>query len=146
MGNVLRQKNEATKLKEKQHLRILHFNWSFEGSFNVSDVFDDESSWEGFEPHPNLKELRLFGYLGSRLTSWLQHATTLQKFQISDCVNLTAIPEWIQNCKSLQLLEILGCLSLASLPEGMRSLTRVFADSNSYGLSHRIAKMQERHR
>jgi hypothetical protein len=67
---VRQLENEAAKLKEKQHLRVLHFNWSFGGSFNVSDVFDDESSWEGFQPHPNLKELRLFGYLGSRLTSW----------------------------------------------------------------------------
>jgi hypothetical protein len=69
-GKCAASENEATKLKEKQHLRVLHFNWIFGGSFNVSDVFYDESSWEGFQSHPNLKELRLFGYLGSRLTSW----------------------------------------------------------------------------
>jgi Leucine-rich repeat (LRR) protein len=57
------------------------------------------------------------------LPSRLEHATTLQKLEISDCENFTAIPEWIHNCKSLQMLEISHCLSLASLPEGMGRLT-----------------------
>jgi hypothetical protein len=46
---------ESAKLKEKQHLRVLHLKWRFEETFNAPDVFDDESSLEGFQLHPNLK-------------------------------------------------------------------------------------------
>jgi len=36
---------------------------------------------------------------------------------------LTAVPDWIHNCKSLQVSEISQCSNLTSLPEGMGRLT-----------------------
>jgi Leucine-rich repeat (LRR) protein len=86
------------------------------------ELADDEGvmQWEGL---PSLLSL-CFSRLPKLmfLPSRLQHATTLQKLEVSHCLSLKAIPTWIHNCKSLQVLEIRRCLSLPSLPEEMRRL------------------------
>uniref|UniRef100_A0A2N9F1P7 Disease resistance R13L4/SHOC-2-like LRR domain-containing protein n=1 Tax=Fagus sylvatica TaxID=28930 RepID=A0A2N9F1P7_FAGSY len=47
----------------------------------------------------------------------------LTSFDISDCPNLTSLPEGIGNLTSLQGLEISNCPNLTSLPEGIGNLT-----------------------
>jgi Leucine-rich repeat (LRR) protein len=65
---------------------------------------EDEMQWQGLKSLLSLEFSRLPKLVS--LPLGLQHGTTLQKLRISDCENLTAIPEWIRNCTSLQVLEI----------------------------------------
>jgi hypothetical protein len=81
---------------------------------------EDGMQWQGLKSLISLEFTHL-----SKLVSLprLQHLTTLQRLEISNCENLTAIPQGIHNCTSLQVLEIGGCSSLTALPEGMGRLT-----------------------
>ena len=82
---------------------------------------DDSMQWQG------LKSLSSLCFTGlpklMSLPNGLQHITTLQKLQIRDCPNLTALPEWIGNLKSLQELNISKWPNLISLPQEICYLT-----------------------
>jgi len=79
-------------LKEKQHLYALSLNWSTEGDVNDWDVVEDETSFEGFQPHPNLKVLDLYCYPGLRLPSWVSSLTNLIKFELTLCKKCQYLP------------------------------------------------------
>uniref|UniRef100_A0A2N9HSA1 Disease resistance R13L4/SHOC-2-like LRR domain-containing protein n=1 Tax=Fagus sylvatica TaxID=28930 RepID=A0A2N9HSA1_FAGSY len=53
----------------------------------------------------------------------LKNLASLQRLHISDCPNLTSLPEGIGNLTSLQSLDISDCPNLTSLPEGIGNLT-----------------------
>ncbi|XP_062175758.1 putative disease resistance protein RGA4 [Alnus glutinosa] len=90
-----------------QHLAALQYlNLDDCPELELANV-EDEMQWQGLKSLLFLKFSRLPKLVS--LPLGLQHATTLQRLQISDCENLTAIPEWIHNCTSLQVLEIDGC-------------------------------------
>jgi len=91
-GKDVASECKAANLKEKQHLHALHLQWSTKGSVNVSDVVEDEMSFEGLQPHPNLKQLRLFRCPGSRLPSWLSLLTNLVRFELFRCRNRQFLP------------------------------------------------------
>ncbi|PIA50537.1 hypothetical protein AQUCO_01200006v1 [Aquilegia coerulea] len=55
----------------------------------------------------------------------VQYLTTLQTLSISDCENLTALPEGLGNLKSLHKLKIWLCPMLESLPDGIQHLTEL---------------------
>ncbi|XP_075674038.1 putative disease resistance protein RGA4 [Castanea sativa] len=57
------------------------------------------------------------------LPAYLQHVTTLQKLEVSECHSFLTLPEWIGNLTSLRKIVIESCPNLTSLPEGMRHLT-----------------------
>jgi Leucine-rich repeat (LRR) protein len=83
---------EAANLKGKQHLQALHLRWSTEGDANDSDVDDERSFLEGFQPHSNLKRLFLRSYRGSSLPSWLLSLTNLVTFKLSWCKKCQYLP------------------------------------------------------
>ena len=91
-GKDVATEHKAANLKEKKHLHALDLCWSTQGDVNDSDVVDDELSLEGFQPHPNMKELWLRGYLGSRLPSWLFSLTNLVRFQLWRCKKCQYLP------------------------------------------------------
>jgi Leucine-rich repeat (LRR) protein len=95
---------KAAYLKEKQHLHALYLWWSDEGSVNVSDV-EDEMSLEGFQPHPNLKQLRLRCYPGSRHPSWLSSLTSLVRFRLESCRKCQYLPP-LSQLPSLKYLDL----------------------------------------
>jgi len=103
-----------------QHLTLRNLNLMFCRELEVANN-EDGVKWQGLTSLLSLRFLGLPKLVS--LPSWLQHATTLQKLEISSCRSFTAIPEWIHSCKSLQVLEIRKCSSLTSLPEGMHRLT-----------------------
>ena len=53
----------------------------------------------------------------------LQHVTTLETLQISNCENLKTLPRWIGNLISLKEFAIHNCPNLKSLPDEMRDLS-----------------------
>ena len=53
----------------------------------------------------------------------LQHVTTLETLQISNCENLKTLPRWIGNLISLKEFTIYDCPNLKSLPDEMRDLS-----------------------
>uniref|UniRef100_A0A2N9G0U6 Uncharacterized protein n=1 Tax=Fagus sylvatica TaxID=28930 RepID=A0A2N9G0U6_FAGSY len=57
------------------------------------------------------------------LPEGIGNLTSLQSLDISDCPNLTSLPEGIGNLTSLQSLDISNCPNLTSLPEGIGNLT-----------------------
>jgi Leucine-rich repeat (LRR) protein len=83
---------EAANLKDKQHLHALGLYWSTKGDVNDWDVVEDEMSLEGFQPHPNLKDLDFYYYPGSRLPSWASSLTNLIRFQLWGCKKCQYLP------------------------------------------------------
>ncbi|KAJ0987324.1 hypothetical protein J5N97_005680 [Dioscorea zingiberensis] len=77
-------------LKEKCHLKGLHLFWS--GSFSSSQVV--EEVLESLQPHPNLKNLYIVKYTGSRAPSWLMTYSmqNLEKIVLHSCLNWTHLP------------------------------------------------------
>jgi hypothetical protein len=87
-GKDVASEHKVANLKEKKHLHALDLCSSTKGNVNDSDVVDDELSLEGFQPHPNMKELWLRGYLDSRLPSWLSHSQILLDFNYGGVRNV----------------------------------------------------------
>jgi Leucine-rich repeat (LRR) protein/nicotinamide mononucleotide adenylyltransferase len=98
-GEGVASESKAANLEGK-HLHALHLWWSSRGYVNDSDVSNDEASLEGFQPHSNLKHLRLVKYRGSRLSGWLLSLTKLVRFELF----------WCKNCQHLPLLSQLPSL------------------------------------
>jgi len=96
---------KAANLKEKQHLHALGLCWVDEGDVNDLDVATDEASLEGFQPHPNLKQLHLLYYWGSRLSSWLLLMTNLVRFELWMCKKCQYLPP-LSQLPSLKFLSL----------------------------------------
>ena len=64
-------------LKEKHHLQQLKLQWD-------ASQWDGETDemLEGLQPHPNLKVLELWYYMGGRIPSWVSSLTNLVNFQL----------------------------------------------------------------
>jgi hypothetical protein len=66
---------KATNMKEKQHLQRLKLFWNSQWD-GETECYDEESL-EGLQPHPNLKALELWNYMGVRIPNWLSSLTNL---------------------------------------------------------------------
>ena len=88
-----------------------------------SDVVDDGS--ESQRPTSTCLQSLTFEKISKleALPAYLQHVTTLQYLEISECPCFTTLPEWLGHLTSLHNLAIIGCPNLTSLPEGMRQLS-----------------------
>lgn len=73
-------------MKEKQHLQSFVLNWAYVATNDehegVDDHEDGQLSLEGFQPHPNLKQLIIKNYNGVRLSSRLPSLTNLTKLEL----------------------------------------------------------------
>uniref|UniRef100_A0A199UAP7 Uncharacterized protein n=1 Tax=Manihot esculenta TaxID=3983 RepID=A0A199UAP7_MANES len=88
-------------LKEKTLLQSLELNWE------DSNVDRDEMAFQNLQPHPNLKELHVYGYGGRRFPSWFSSLTNLVNLYISDANGCQHLPPMDQ-IPSLQYLQIVG--------------------------------------
>ncbi|XP_026430907.1 putative disease resistance protein RGA4 [Papaver somniferum] len=67
---------ERAKLKEKINLRHLCLKWgTFFELYHMG--FDEEAVLEGLEPHPNLRELEIYGFKGKRFPKWMSSSNCL---------------------------------------------------------------------
>ncbi|XP_059446809.1 putative disease resistance protein RGA3 [Corylus avellana] len=88
---------KAASLNEKQHLHTLNIRWSTKGDVDNSDVVEDEASLNGFQPHPNLKNLSLRHYRGSKLPTWISLLlTNLVTFRLLYCGKIQYLPSLSQ--------------------------------------------------
>jgi hypothetical protein len=91
-GKGVASEYKAANLKDKQHLHSLRLCWSTKGDVNDWDVVEDEMSSEGFQPHPNLKVLELYCYMGLRLPSWVSSLANLITFKLRKCRKCQYLP------------------------------------------------------
>ncbi|KAL0007305.1 hypothetical protein SO802_008807 [Lithocarpus litseifolius] len=83
---------KATNMKQKQHLQELQLWWKDREWDDGETECYDEMSLEGLQPHPNLKVLRLFYYMGVRIPSWVSSLTNLVHFELSYNRRLQHLP------------------------------------------------------
>ena len=95
------QECNDTNLKDKQHLQELILWWDL---WNGESKGCDEML-EGLQPHPNLRVLELWYYMGVRIPSWVSSLTNLVKFELNQNRRL-------QHLLSLNQLLFLKSISL----------------------------------
>jgi hypothetical protein len=135
LGNVSRAEAYGAKLRDKKNMEMLHLSWkdtlsqdeyasdtcsesednNSATSDQVSEHFTDTARGvlEGFEPHPNLKHLRISGYSGGGTTfpDWLSSkfsVTCMQTLHLDNCGECQVIP-------SLEMLPFLTKLKLKKM-------------------------------
>ncbi|XP_030966027.1 disease resistance protein RGA2-like [Quercus lobata] len=115
---------KGAKMTEKQHLQRLEFLWDPEWTEEIECY--DEMSLEGLQPHPNLKALGFYGYLGENIPSWVSSLTNLIDLWLRDN----------RRCQHLPLLNQLPLLKTVSLLD-MAALKYMEKDtaSNLFGTS-----------
>jgi hypothetical protein len=131
-GKRAKSEYKAANLKEKQHLHALGLCWEDEGAVNDSDVANDEASMEGFQPHPNLKQLCLLCYQGSRLPSWLLLLTNLVRFELWMCKKCQYLPP-LSQLPSLKFLNLKNMEAMQYMSDGDAS--NEFSSSSSAPVS-----------
>ena len=95
---------KAVNLKDNQCLNELELNWNLEGDDGVG-ASDDENSMDCLRPHKSLKSLKVDGYVGMRVSSWLSFLTNLIDLYTYDCKKCQYLPPLYQ-LPSLQELYI----------------------------------------
>ncbi|KAM3741757.1 hypothetical protein ACB098_07G021000 [Castanea mollissima] len=86
---------KAANLKEKQRLSELILKWNPEGDDGV-DASDDENFMDSLQPHESLKSLKVKGYMGVSVSSWLSFLTYLVDLNIEDCKKCQYLPSLYQ--------------------------------------------------
>ncbi|XP_039144810.1 disease resistance protein RGA2-like isoform X2 [Dioscorea cayenensis subsp. rotundata] len=107
-------------LKEKCHLMELRFFWS--GAFSNFDVV--EEVLDSLQPHPNLTNLYIVKYMGSRTPSWLMTYSmqNLKKILLYGCANWHLLPTLGQ----LPFLKTLSLEDMNATIESIEDLDVVF--------------------
>jgi len=121
LGHVIGVASEFkdATLKDLQHLHALglYWNWSLKG------YVVDETSFEGFQLHPNLKVLYLFGYPCLRIPSWVSSLTNLITFELRSSEQCQYLPP-------LSQLPSLKTLALFNM-----HVMQYISDSNDFSFS-----------
>ncbi|KAH7688900.1 P-loop containing nucleoside triphosphate hydrolase protein [Dioscorea alata] len=91
-----------SKLKEKRHIKKLGLHWN--DRVDVCQHHIQEEVVEGLQPHPNLKELLIDGYMGSKMPKWLMTLQKLKKIELVHCRNWACLPAALGLLPSLQRL------------------------------------------
>ncbi|XP_030954108.1 putative disease resistance protein RGA3 isoform X1 [Quercus lobata] len=89
---------------------------SMEGDDGV-DASDDENSMDSLQPHVHLKYLKVDGYMGVRVSSWLSFLTNLVDLYIDDCENCQYLPPLYQ-LPSLRELSLMNMDGLEYMTDG----------------------------
>ncbi|CDP21706.1 unnamed protein product [Coffea canephora] len=119
---------EEAKLSEKANLLSLNLEWARD---REGDNYNDKDVLDGLQPHPNLKELVIWNFMGDQFPRWLmdlptttthpKSATTppkLARLEFNHCNRCRELLP-LQNFASLKQLEIYACDGLTNLPGDM---------------------------
>ncbi|GAV67029.1 NB-ARC domain-containing protein [Cephalotus follicularis] len=93
-------------LKAKEYLQSLKLEWSGERSET-----DDDLMLKCLEPHSNLKQLCVDGFMGVESLPWLSSLTNIVELQLVSCIKFKSLPSLDQ----LPFLEILCLERLTAL-------------------------------
>ncbi|KAF6152342.1 hypothetical protein GIB67_005996 [Kingdonia uniflora] len=91
-GGGLKESIGDANFKSKEHIRNLGLGFVKEDYEGKRD--DDGSAIELFEPHPNLEELEIWYYGGSKFRNWMEFQSSsimLRRLHISECRNLEVL-------------------------------------------------------
>ncbi|KAK4410272.1 Disease resistance protein RGA2 [Sesamum angolense] len=120
-------KEEAARacLIGKPNIHKLKLVWSHTRECNS---FNDEQVLEGLEPHPNIKSLRIQGFCGDNLPSWIMNRSIsevnrlekLIELELIDCERCLEIPT-LGHLPHLKFLELRGLRNVKSI-ESMTNL------------------------
>ena len=121
-GKDAEAESKATNLRGMEHLQGLKLRW-IEDKVDKADVVFDETSLEALQPHPNLKLLSLYRYMGVGFPNWLSSLTNLVEFSLFGCkkcqhLSLEQFPSLkVLELDSLSALEYIHSSFLSSLEE-----------------------------
>ncbi|KAH7676549.1 P-loop containing nucleoside triphosphate hydrolase protein [Dioscorea alata] len=123
---------KAKYLKEKRRIKVLSLIWK-----NTSDVCKhdlQEQTLEALEPHPNLKYLRIIGYMGFKSPGWLMtpEFQRLAKIKLIGCGKWARLPTALGLLPSLKSLVLSGMENMAI--EVDYSLTEMYPSLQSLDL------------
>jgi hypothetical protein len=104
-------------LERKQYLRILELEWGTyveAGDDGDKAIENDEKLLQNLRPHLNLKKLKIRGYAGVRLPSWVSSLSNLVDISIWNCKWCQHIPPlnrfpslkrlWLWNLSALEYI------------------------------------------
>ncbi|KAH7689319.1 P-loop containing nucleoside triphosphate hydrolase protein [Dioscorea alata] len=77
-----REEAMKAKLKEKHHIKSLYLCWDID-TVDDDSKHDAEEVLEGFQPHPNLEELLIYGYMGYNMPNWFKTLQKLKKIDLA---------------------------------------------------------------
>ncbi|KAL5548779.1 hypothetical protein UlMin_004010 [Ulmus minor] len=94
-------------LKDKKFLSELILEWG--GDFNITSSQQEKEVLEAFQPHTNLKQLRIKGYKDTIFPDWVGHESFCNMVQVDlhFCTNVLMLPP-LGQLSSLRRLVILG--------------------------------------
>ncbi|XP_049400019.1 putative disease resistance protein RGA3 [Solanum stenotomum] len=109
VGN--KEEAQTAYLQKKPNIYKLVYLWSHNESEGCE--INDEHVLDGLQPHPNLKTLEVWNYLGTKFPSWFSEELipNLVKLILSGCERCKEIPS-LGQLKFLRHLELIGFLEL----------------------------------
>ncbi|CAL5331504.1 unnamed protein product [Camellia sinensis] len=104
-------------LNDKQGLDVLSMEWSVH-SDDSRDARVETEVLDMLQPHKNLKELHIKGYLGTRFPTWIEDPlfSNMAHLSLNNCGNCTFLPP-LGQLLSLKKLFIRETLSFKDMPE-----------------------------
>uniref|UniRef100_A0A2N9IKV1 Uncharacterized protein n=1 Tax=Fagus sylvatica TaxID=28930 RepID=A0A2N9IKV1_FAGSY len=119
---------KATSSGETASFNDLALAWDYEWD-EETECYDEESL-EGLQPHPNLKALELWYYMGVRIPNWLSSLTNLVKLRLWNNNRLQHLPP-LNKLPFLKSLWLRGLEALEYISEEEDSVSNVFGGSSS---------------
>ncbi|KAH7689344.1 P-loop containing nucleoside triphosphate hydrolase protein [Dioscorea alata] len=106
---IIHNKKEAAKAKlnERLHIKELNLHWNIDTVDRCKHAVQEEVL-EGLQPHPNLEQLYIEGYMGSKTPSWLMTLALqrLQKLSLIKCKKWACLPAALGLLPSLMVLHL----------------------------------------
>ncbi|XP_027166035.1 putative disease resistance protein RGA3 [Coffea eugenioides] len=112
---------KQAKLVEKPNLSHLRLDFEWRSRDLESDNCD-EDVLEGLQPHPNLQELRIQGFMGNKFPQWLINLPKLVELWIEDCQRCSELPA-LGQLPSLKRLYLTGLNNIRSVGDEFYGIT-----------------------
>ncbi|KAH7676551.1 P-loop containing nucleoside triphosphate hydrolase protein [Dioscorea alata] len=152
IGNM-EEMMKAKYLKEKRHIKVLSLIWENTSNDCKHDL--QEQTLEALEPHPNLKYLRIDGYMGFKSPNWLMTPgfQRLEEIKLEGCRKWTRLPAALGLLPSLKSLE-LSCIenmtievdySVTEMYPSLQSLELIESTLSFEGMSSSLSAMGQNH-
>ncbi|XP_060967350.1 putative disease resistance protein RGA4 [Cannabis sativa] len=123
LRNPKDDKTAAANMKGKKDVLSLILIWDINSSVNEADC---EEALEDLEPHPNLRELSISTYGGSKFSSWLPLLKNLVKLSISRCNRCHCLPR-LDQLTNLQVLVVDELMNLEYIMDETSTKTTLFS-------------------